>query len=268
LVELLVVIAIIATLASFLLPALSRGNDRSQTAACLSNKRQLLAAWLLYAQDNQDRLVPNYPETPLKPSVGGWVDGRICWTGLWVGDNINAARLTGALLGPYAGRQARIYRCPTDRSRGYNQWAYRNRSVSMNAFVGNPGPGLPGPNYVFSGWKQFLLLPDLAQPSEIFVFLDEHPDTINDGFFVYCSAKRGPPETNEWSDLPASWHSRGGTFVFADGHAENHRWAGSTVLKPGVMNGAGNRPVPVPPKPAGEQGDIAWVRDHSTHKMK
>jgi prepilin-type N-terminal cleavage/methylation domain-containing protein/prepilin-type processing-associated H-X9-DG protein len=261
LIELLVVISIIAVLASMLLPVLAKAKVRAQGVACLNNNRQLLAAWLLYAQDSEGRLVPNYPNG----IRGGWVDGKICWVGPTLSDNLNTANLSSSLLGPYAGKQAKLYHCPSDRSRGFGQGTERVRSVSMNAFVGNPGSTRPPPNYVYAGWQQFIRLSDFKNPTEIFVFLDEHPDSINDGFFIYCS--RTPPETSDWSDLPASYHDRAGTFTFADGHSELHKWKGTGILRPNVMNAVDKPEMRVSPSPV-EQQDIIWVRDRSTYKIR
>jgi len=58
------------------------------------------------------------------------------------------------------------------------------RSVSMNAFVG-PWDNAGSP--VLSGWSQFIKLPAIRNPSMIFVILDEHPDFVNDGWYIFCN---------------------------------------------------------------------------------
>ncbi len=58
LIEFLVATSIIALLVGVLLPALGSARDAARTVACLSNQKQLGAAWLMYAQSHRDRVMP------------------------------------------------------------------------------------------------------------------------------------------------------------------------------------------------------------------
>ena len=85
----------------------------------------------------------------------------------------------------------------------------------MNGMVGDPGQLAQkfNPDYL-----QFRRSSDFTKPAETFVFLDEHPDSINDGFF------HNDLDTYTWSDLPASFHNGAVACSFADGHSKIHRW--------------------------------------------
>ncbi len=248
LIELLVVIAIIAILAAMLLPALARAKQKAQGIMCLSNGKQLTLAWLSYAHDNNDKLIHNkgVSGTALEDWVGNVMS--------WGNDqrNTNVSLITEAKLGPYISRSIGVVKCPADVEPC--TIGPRTRSISMNAFVGNIGDG----GSINSAWRQYLKLNDFQKPTEIFVFLDEHPDSINDGWFVFCSAA-DPAERTQWSDLPASYHGGAGGFSFADGHSEIKRWVAAST-KRGVRKSSSDFPVSVGP----DQRDIAWVAERST----
>lgn len=88
-------------------------------------------------------------------------------------------------------------------------------------------------------------------PSSIYVFLDEHPDTINDGFFM------NRWEEFRWGNLPASYHNGAANLSFADGHLERHRWVLADTRRPAERGGAGGTFVPAGPT------DCNWLNEHS-----
>ena len=65
--------------------------------------------------------------------------------------------------------------------------------------------------------------------------LDEHPDSINDAFFIT------DPNANNWQDRPASYHNGAAGFSFADGHAEDSQMA--PAIPPNILF---NLPMAVP----------------------
>src|SRR6266496_1133013 len=69
LIELLVVIAVIGILAALLLPAIARAKQKALGVVCINNQRQLLIAWRLYADDNNDVLVLNNPDNAFGPDA-------------------------------------------------------------------------------------------------------------------------------------------------------------------------------------------------------
>jgi prepilin-type N-terminal cleavage/methylation domain-containing protein len=270
LIELLTVIAIIAVLAALLLPALSKARERARAIVCLNSTKQLLLAWQVYAGDNDERLPYNLGMTGSSFRTNlNWVNNVMTWD--LSSDNTNLATLTGASLGSYVSGNASIYRCPSDEALSSVQrtagWAARIRSYSMNAMVGDAGNfTAKGYNINNPGYTQFFKLTQIPQPSEIFVFLDEHPDSIDDGYFLDKS-----PEYDveygytyngaQWTDLPASYHNGATALSFADGHSSLHRWQQPDTIRPPLPNAA-NLPIAIPSSPAAAIADFDWVMDH------
>ena len=255
LIELLVVIAIIGILAAITLPALAQAKARAQAIICLNNTKQLLLAWHVYAGDHEDRLPYNLGMSEFGPRTPfNWVNNVMTWD--LSSDNTNPATITDASLGPYSGTTS-IYRCPSDHTLSAVQsaagWDGRNRSYSMNAMVGDAGDfSKNGFNTNNPDYLQFFKITQIPQPTEIFVFLDEHRDSINDGYFLERDYYP------EWHDLPATYHNGVTSFSFADGHSQLHRWMQSGTYRPPLPDAA-NLPILLS---AGQKQDLDWVLDH------
>ena len=248
LIELLVVIAVIAILAALLLPALGRSKARAEGITCASNIKQLSVAWQLYADDNGNWLVNNHGVQETLARRENWANNVLDWVD--GGDNTNLVYLTDSKLGSYANRSTGIYKCPSDREPALN--GQRIRSMSMNALVGNPGELT---NRFNPAYLQFFKESEMPNPAGIFVFLDEHCDTLNDGFFM------NRLDDDAWGNLPGSYHNGAANLSFADGHVESHRWVvGGTIQPPHKNVVRGNK---IPAMPA---TDFEWLRTRTSIK--
>jgi type II secretory pathway pseudopilin PulG len=257
--ELIVVIAVLAVLALTIFPALARTQPNMKAARCRHNLKQLIGAWQMYSEESNGRIVPNFGGGYIPPSSGpaGWATGWLDWSSS--SQNTNLLYLVDrryAALATYVRGASSLFKCPADVYLSSTQRALgwqRVRSYSANAYVGEGDPfGGPGNFAIYRQIKkvsEFLYPP----PAQVTVFLDEHPDTINDpGFWS--------PQQNNWPDVPATYHDGAAVFSFSDGHTEEHKWKGS--LTTGRITRVNYASFNNLPAPVGDP-DIAWMSYHT-----
>ena len=231
LIELLVVIAIIAILAAMLLPALGKAKIKAQGIQCMSNNKQLTLAWIMYAHEFNDNLVWN----DLTSTGSGWVRGMLNYDGNNP-DNTNTIWLTDpqyALLAPYSAKTAGIYKCPADKSTvtiGGQRYP-RVRSISMSQTMNSRDDWLSA--ITGAKYRVFRKLMEINAmgPSNAYVLIDEHPDSLNYGDFAVAMNDGAPPGAIMIVDVPASYHNGAGGISFADGHAEIHKWRDARTMQ-------------------------------------
>ncbi len=275
LIELLVVIAIIAILSAILLPALAKAKLRAQVINDMSNKRQLTLAWFMYAEDNNDTLVLNADSSAAVNGAQSWVP-PLCIMNWNVSTyNTNVALLTTNLLGPYCAGQYKLYTSPGDvflapvqRVLGYGALSnHRCRSVAMDAAIGGDGYGHPSgggsgykPPNSLSSLNPFFIATKMSMlrtASESWVFINEHPDSIDDGIFY--DDPRSANGNGSLIELPSSYLGGGCGISFADGHAEVHQWKTGAFIVPVTYT----RYPPNPGISYTGNSDLAWLAQHT-----
>ena len=289
LIELLVVIAIIAILAAMLLPALAAAKQRALTMQCLASERQLITAWVMYAGDNQDNLVPNRglngatgggPQSPvsyagdprqqavLQPGGGrdDWCPGDMqppnqadVQPGPYPGGSKYSWWIMTGLLYPYI-NSISVYHCPADHTlvpRGGGPFtAAALRTYSMNCFV----QPMDNPGYktqlwqggATTGWAYYTKQSNMTRPgpSKTWVFIEESPYSIDDGFFAL-----DPRSTTKWANSPAVLHGTSSVLAYGDGHSAVRQWTDTSMIneKPATPSGNTDGWAASP-----TSGDLQW----------
>src|SRR5262245_20566721 len=242
LIELLVVIAIIAILAAMLLPALARAKEKALRTNCMSNIKQMQLCWLMYPDDNDGKLPLNPKATP----PPGWISGNM----KNAADAVDLSLIKAGVLFPY-NKSTTIYRCPADRLLSAANIPFRVRSYAMNCYMSGEDIGFT--KYSLTYFHVNFKLSDITtpKPTDAFVFVEEHQNSIDDGHFGCPPLAKAGQLVNEWLNMPATWH-RGANFAFADGHVFYREWSSTTAGFTALAN-----PFTGDPNP---DGDLRYVQ--------
>jgi len=212
----------------------------------MNNLRQLQLAWLSYAHDNQDQLVPNW----IIMGSGGW-QASCSTTNSWVaGTAFTSASTAGIRQGalwPYTQNDG-IYRCPSDKS----LWPYGGTraprpfnfalSIAMNGRIDDTTTAQSEPRIKVK-------LANIGRPAGVFTFIDKQEASMTHGTFVLDAG-----QTVNWYTLPGERDRRcGANVAFADGHVDFHKWQ---------YLGRTRTYLETPFKNQADRADLIWVLNH------
>ena len=238
-IELLVVIAIIAILMAILMPALNRVKEQGKRVVCLNNMKQLTLTWIMYADENDDKLVNGEADEGHDGQCIMTTSGRHARELWWTGDDCAGGYMQGeqlpretqikaikaGALYPYC-KDEMLYRCPTGirgEMRTYTITDAMNGLYRDGTHNGDVGVRV-GRTVLWVKKRTDIVAPG---PSKRLVFLDEGRVTPDSYACHY--------QTATWWDPPFVRHGDGSNVSFADGHSDYWKWEGKKTLETGKM---------------------------------
>ncbi len=240
LIELLVVIAIIAILMAILMPTLNRAREQGRRAVCLNHLQSLTLGWMMYADENDERIVngeaymaPSAPPSAPVPTSGPhkgekyWV-GNDCASGYGQGEqrpvDIQKQAIRAGALFPYC-KAENVYRCPTGvrgEMRTYSTGYGMNGCFdAAGTYKGNRGVRV-GRTVLMVKRRSEITAP---APAYRLVFLDEG-QISPDSYAIHYTTPR-------WWDPPFVRHGDGTNVSFADGHSAYWKYTAKETLQAG-----------------------------------
>jgi len=252
----------------------------------MNSAKQLAVAFHLYAGDFDDLYPPN-PDDHNTIAGHNWCAGDAGVNGAQQFDPDILRDPEKTLVSPYISGNVGVFKCPADTRNGIYQGSNPSmtgktvpaaRSVALNHGVGSVcgqfvasgsghsgkpaaptnGPWLTGshggnkhdhPWATFGKSTKF----NKVSASQVFLMVDESTWSINDGVLAVSAG------TAEWVDFPATFHNNACGFSFCDGHAEVHKWRGTSMQSNAPASG--QRPV------AASDQDWNWIATHATIRV-
>lgn len=231
LIELLVVIFIIGVLASLLLVSLSVAQEYARSTYCKNNLKQLSLTYLLYSEDNSDKLVLNgYSGCDGDADTSLWVRGYL--NNISCGNDFtNKTLLTDPKFALFANyiKTVNIYKDPSDKkifshrvsSKDEEIKGQKARSYSLNWNLGwNNREETTYLSPKISDIK--LKLNEIQNPSEYLSFLDVYSESI---CWVWFGVRK-----DQIVMYPAAYHNKSGNLSFVDSHVEKKKWVDQRTL--------------------------------------
>ena len=192
-------IAVITMLIAILQPALQSAREQAKRHFCENSLRQLAIAWVVYPSDNNQMLINSLPD-----DTDGWVKRGAGW------DPIEQGKLY-----PYV-RTLGVWNCPSDTTG--NQRSY---SIVAPLHGENWDKHLSSPTH---SWAQFGTddYADIINPSSQMLALEELDSRgWNIGSWIMY-VRQG--QKYSWIDYMATFHTRGTSISYADGHVNFEYW--------------------------------------------